>query len=381
MKHPVLILSAIAGDETHNAERWARENRAAIAADGVFVRYNGPDPDGFAHALREGAGDATTVIVRSKWESHFGKERSALLDDIREWARANSVDAGWILMLDMDWTIDLEDAQTARTALAGLDPTSAYNALVRNEWGAIEFPRPLWTPIFSDHHYEGVLHEYLIGKTSGELTLGTVVYRPEGHRSREFGTDRERFLADAAVLEKEYAALPPTDWTRPRLSFYIAQSYRDAGDTASAVSWYETRWLDPGGWLQERYLAALNAFRLDNDPWVRNLEAAIELDPSRPEGWCELSGWYLRDGKANIGLTLARKAVDANARFVEDPSVGRGWLFREPGTCVLWPAANLIIAYGQLGDSAAARAELISLEQGEYAQHPWVTATRAGLDS
>ncbi|MBH2010364.1 MAG: glycosyltransferase family 2 protein [Xanthomonadaceae bacterium] len=101
--------------------------------------------------------------------------------------------------------------------------------------------------------YKGVLHEYPFCLSKAHPTEGTV----EGNYhilSRRLGArslvePATKYLHDAKVLEQ--ALQQETDpGLTTRYLFYLAQSYRDAGQHALAIHWYNQR-IDAGGWPEE----------------------------------------------------------------------------------------------------------------------------------
>jgi glycosyltransferase involved in cell wall biosynthesis len=107
---------------------------------------------------------------------------------------------------------------------------------------------------------------------------------------------KEKYGADAEWFEKEVAAEPGN----LRAMFYLAQSYRDAGDTGKAIMWYERR-VVKGGWSEEVYQAYMELAELYTkmgSAW-NVIEgyylAAYQLAPHRAEPLVALSTHYRRE--------------------------------------------------------------------------------------
>ncbi len=87
-----------------------------------------------------------------------------------------------------------------------------------------------------DWKWHGSVHEYIHSpqvRTRAKLEGITNYVMTEGARSR----DPEKYHKDAAMLEQSFKEDP----TNGRTVFYLAQSYRDAGDTDKAIVWYTKR--------------------------------------------------------------------------------------------------------------------------------------------
>jgi glycosyltransferase involved in cell wall biosynthesis len=138
--------------------------------------------------------------------------------------------------------------------------------------------------------WEGVVHEYPHGEptpTNVEILLGlTIASVRGGARS----ADPQRFKRDAELLESAVAAKPDD----PRSVFYLAQSYRDAGETQRAFDTYLRRAAMPG-WDEENWYALFQAARLAEAlkrPWPEVTDrylAAFQLRPQRAEPLVELA--------------------------------------------------------------------------------------------
>jgi glycosyltransferase involved in cell wall biosynthesis len=104
--------------------------------------------------------------------------------------------------------------------------------------------------------YVGVLHEVLsppaaasYGSISGLVTVVT----KDGARSKNV----EKYREDVTILELALQS----DLGNSRYWFYLAQSYRDAGNTLAAATAYRTR-ASMGGWQEEVFYSLLMLARL-----------------------------------------------------------------------------------------------------------------------
>ena len=132
--------------------------------------------------------------------------------------------------------------------------------------------------------YRGVVHEFLEGpgaQTTGHLPL-TIVVGNDGARRQ----DPEKYRKDAAILER--ALKTETDpFMRSRYTFYLAQSWRDAGAKRKAIVSYAAR-TEMGFWQEEVFISLLNEARLLEslglmDTVERHYTLATEAAPHRAE--------------------------------------------------------------------------------------------------
>lgn len=169
--------------------------------------------------------------------------------------------------------------------------------------------------------YQGVLHEYLdCGHPVAALPLvgPEVICRPEGARSR----DPEKFQKDAGILEEALRREPGN----ARYRFYLAQSYRDAGDLGKALTHYTAR-AGQGGWEEEVYVARLNIARLQERLGAGPAEVArayLEAHagrPARAEALVDLARFHRLRGEHPLAYLYARAASElepsGDALFVE----------------------------------------------------------------
>jgi len=104
-------------------------------------------------------------------------------------------------------------------------------------------------------HWKGVVHNYLSGLGSREILEGVTILHHYGKGGKSSGlSQREKFLRDAALLEEEIRKNP----SDTRSVFYLAQSYRDAGEPQKAYENYIKR-VELGGWAEEVYYSMLQA--------------------------------------------------------------------------------------------------------------------------
>lgn len=239
-----------------------------------------------------GSTDRTMEIVRrvakecgkpgslheSKWVN-FGHNRTEALELAR-----NYMD--WILMMDADDSLEgafRKEILDSRVAGYTLQIKCASLVYRRPQLFNSQFP---WK-------YVGALHEYAtcVGPQEPYPDTLWVIARTEGFRS----SDPQKYHKDAELLEQELQA-PHCD--RARTLFYLAQSYKDSGQTEKALDRYRERADFTEGWNEEIYVSCLYIIRLTTDPQekLRYAWKAQQVNPRRRDVPYELLTWARRQG-------------------------------------------------------------------------------------
>ncbi len=210
--------------------------------------------------------------------------------------------ADYVFVIDADETLEWPEGFELPALTA-----DAYSLDMR--YGEMRYHRVCLIRDALDWRYRGVLHEYLEAsdqQNSAHLHGPWVQVRPDGARS---GNPR-KFHDDAAVLER--ALIDEPDNARYR--FYLAQSYRDAGEPALALEHYRRR-LAMGGWEEERWYAQwqigvlLERLRAAPVEITAAYLAAYQLRPRRAESLVDLARFHrLRQEYALAYLYAARAA-------------------------------------------------------------------------
>ena len=223
--------------------------------------------DGTPELVTELLANVPGELHHRPWRD-FGGNRSELM-------RLARGSADYLLLLDADMTVERRgprpplDADAYALRHAGSLGYSILR-LVRGD-------RRWW--------YEGSTHEHLAteGEFSRESLEALLV-----HHHADSGTRDEKLARDARLLERDLERDPANQ----RATFYLAQTYRDAGETGRAIELYERR-VELGGWDEEVFYAAYQAGVLtghdDPEAAVAPLLDALERRPSRAEPLHELA--------------------------------------------------------------------------------------------
>lgn len=183
----------------------------------------------------------------------------------------------------------------------------AYDSII-NETGTA-YTRKLLIKDGLDWKWHGVLHEYVASpraKSSDMIKGIKKISKREGARS----ADPLKYQKDAKVLEEALKEDP----TNKRHVFYLAQSYRDAGDSESAIKNYEKR-ATMGGWDQEVFYSKLQIAKLQEklkmDPHIieKSYLAAYQYRPIRAEPLCYLARFYRLQNDYEKAYQIAKKGL------------------------------------------------------------------------
>lgn len=213
--------------------------------------------DGTQQIIREHLAGLPGQLVERPWVD-FAHNRSEAL----ELARPRG---GYSFVIDADEILELVPGFTLPELT--LD---SYNAAVH--YGGCSYQRKVLVNNALPWRYEGVLHEYLrCDDAKTEQYLEGMITKP--HRDGARARDPQTYRRDALLLERALIDDPQN----ARYVFYLAQSYRDAGDPELAIRWYRKR-AALGGWPDEVWYS---------------LYQIAQLEERRGTAWPEVMEHYL----------------------------------------------------------------------------------------
>ncbi len=241
-------------------------------------------------------------LRRSDWVD-FGQNRSELV----AWATEG---ADWLLLLDADMTVDADHDLIDRLA-----EFSADAALVPVN-GGVSYRMPYLVRGSRPWHYSGRTHEHL---------SSTAPYR-----TAWFDSLRITHLADgsshAVKLERDLELLnldllehPDS----PRTVFYLAQTYRDAGENELALQHYRRR-ATMGGWAEEVFWSLYQAALMEE----------VVASPTATDAM--IRAWDARPERAEPLYRLARRHRIARQHHA-------AWLFASAAAALEPPADTLFV--------------------------------------
>jgi tetratricopeptide (TPR) repeat protein len=168
----------------------------------------------------------------------------------------------------------------------------------------------------SRYRWEGVVHNYLVtleGPKQRRLRKDVWIVYHLGQGAKSHGlTPEQKYLRDAKMLEDDLVLNPDN----PRSQFYLAQSYRDAGQHQRAFDEYKKRAQMTTGWVEERYVAQLEAARMlrkleePEEAIVREYLEAFNLRPTRVEPLHDLARYFRQKREYGKAYVFARTGVE-----------------------------------------------------------------------
>jgi glycosyltransferase involved in cell wall biosynthesis len=232
-------------------------------------------------------------------------------------------DTDYALIMDADDVLVFDD---------GFDPTNFKQSLsedlyhIRIQHGAIWHSRPQICSNRREFLYRGVLHEFLdaaeAGWSSGTATGFHMRIALEGARSQ----DPDKYRKDAAVLEKALQ-IEEDPFLRSRYTFYLARSYRDAGENGKALPYFLKR-AELGYWIDEVFISLYNAgqaqqaMRRSVDEVIATYLRASDAAPHRAETLHAASRFCRENNRFAEGYEYARRGLNIprpdNGLFVEN---------------------------------------------------------------
>jgi glycosyltransferase involved in cell wall biosynthesis/LPS sulfotransferase NodH len=260
----------------------------------------------------------------------FAYNRSHALAKLRE-----VKDVDYALILDADDQLFRDDGFDVAAFKKGLSQ-DLYR--VEQRQGSIRYQTGQICRNSLEFRYRGVLHEFLEGPASG-FSSGVasgfhILSGREGARSQ----DPDKYRKDARVLEQ--ALTEETDtFLRSRYTFYLGQSYRDAGEKEKALDSYLKR-AELGYWAEEIFESLFNAAQL-----MQALGRPFE----------EVVAMHLRASEAAPGRAESLHAASRLCR--EKNKFAEGYEYAKRGLAIALPANGLFVQswiydYGLLDEFA-----------------------------
>ncbi|MEU3283040.1 glycosyltransferase [Streptomyces antibioticus] len=253
--------------------------------------------DGTQDIVREVYGDLPGKLHESDWKG-YDRSRTEAIDLARD-------KADYLLFMDADDMMETEPGFR-------MPPLThdAYRVALRH--GPMVHWRPALVSTRLPWRYVGVLHEYI--ECGQRFSLGTLeganIRTLSGGARLQKEGQRQKYLRDAATLQKALVDEPQNS----RHVFYLAQSWRDAGELEKAMAAYDRRTV-MGGFAEEVFCAHLNAARLAarlERPQAEVIDRflrAHESRPSRAEALGELARLCRQQKRWSLAYLFAGQAA------------------------------------------------------------------------
>lgn len=287
----------IVKNEAHVIERCLTSVRPLISA---WAIVDTGSTDGTQTMVRELLADLPGELIECPWQD-FATNRNQALELARHYGE-------YALIHDADEIIEL-DPQAARPDRLEADGYYIRQQLAGHE---LEYSAARILRLDRAWRWHGVVHEYPALEPQPQLPLLPgirVISYPDGARSNR--PQRDKYLDDAEILRTALRKDPGN----ARHAFYLAQSLRDAGETAQALEAYRKRAAMPG-WAEETWYALFQVACLlerleapDNEIIDAYLNA-FDTRPTRAEPLCELARMLRLRGRHASAWVHARHAAE-----------------------------------------------------------------------
>jgi glycosyltransferase involved in cell wall biosynthesis len=225
--------------------------------------------------------------------------------------------ADYLLVVDADEILELPDGYT-------MPHLSACCYQVEIRYGVYSYYRRQLLRSDLPWRFEGVLHEYVTCEVEHDtyfLRGPRIVPFHDGARAR----DPKTYLRDAVTLQKALIDEPGNS----RYMFYLAQSYRDAGEDELAIRSY-LMCSRMGGWDEEVWYSLYQVAQLKErvgKPWPEVCEsylAAYSFRPHRAGPLYRIGKHYQAQRQHHVAFMFLSQAIripfpEEDTLFVERP--------------------------------------------------------------
>lgn len=320
-KHGKVCLNMIVKDESRVIERCLSSVKPLID---YWVIVDTGSSDGTQDIIKKFMKDIPGELHERPWKN-FGHNRNEALSLAKDKCE-------YTLFIDADEVFEYEKDYT----LPKLEHDFYY---FMTSFNGIKYARVQLIKNQLPWKWVGVLHEVVDcpNHKTGIILPGIINFvRTDGFRS----TDPQKFQKDAAVLEKALIDEP----NNSRYVFYLAQSYRDAGDFVKALENYQKR-VAMKGWSEEVFMSLLQSaickekLKYPAIEIVNSYYQAYQYRPSRSEPLHYLSQYYRKQKEYAAGYVVAKTAL--TIPFPKDILFVENWIYDfgnllELSICAYW---------------------------------------------
>jgi len=231
-------------------------------------------------------------IVISEPFRNFGYNRTFALEKAAEWGE-------YALLLDADMKLVITPEFSTKSF-------TATNYLVKQRGGGLEYFNTRIVKTGIGVRCIGPTHEYYdIPKGSQSVKLTTLWIEDIG----DGGAKADKFQRDVRLLVEGIREEPTND----RYHFYLANSYKDLGETEHAIDYYKKR-VEMGGWVEEVFYACYEIGNMYER--LKNMELAVfwwleawNRRPCRAESLYKIVHYYREQSKHTLAAFFLRTAM------------------------------------------------------------------------
>lgn len=187
--------------------------------------------------------------------------------------------------------------------------------------------------------WTGVLHEYVDAPDArtNEILVGII---DEVHTDGARSMDPDKYKKDAQILEAGLREEP----NNSRYVFYLAQSYKDAGDLENSLKYYQKR-VEMGGWNEEIFwslyqIGVINqALNKNQEDIIGAFSKAYHYRPSRSEPLYQIANYYRSKENYASGYLVA--SIASKIPMPKDMLLVQKWMYDygillEQSICAYW---------------------------------------------
>lgn len=255
-----------------------------------------------------GSTDDTVAKIKAYFEA-AGKPYEIGHAEFKDWAQARNAALAAAHQSDLEFDMLLlvdADMELRVTDPKWLEAVTGPAYTMAQEGGGIYYQNARMLSRYAPAEYVGVTHEYLSTPSIEVLSGAHFADHADG------ANRPQKFQRDIALLTRALRDDTLSEGLRGRYLFYLAQSYRDAGEHKNALEAYRER-LAIGGWDEElffsRYYMAYCHRHLGDDPgFVSGLLDAFNMRACRAEPLYDLAHHFRLKGQNALGVLFAESA-------------------------------------------------------------------------
>lgn len=266
--------------------------------------------DGTQGLIKEYMKDVPGELFEKPWVN-FGHNRNEALQLAKEKADyVLFIDADEVLVLDKDFK------------LPSLDKDFYY---IMTHFNGTHYARVQLIRNALNWKWQGVLHEAVDAPDARTNDVLIGVFN-EVHTDGARSQDPNKYKKDAQILEAALLDEP----NNSRYVFYLAQSYKDAGDIENSLKYFQKR-AEMGGWNEEVFCSLLQvaiaqlSLHKSPDQILGAFAKAYHYRPTRVEPLYHMANYYRNNENYASGYLIA--SIAAKIPAPNDLLLVQKWMY------------------------------------------------------